>query len=81
MPSFLKNQRNFLIFSTLSVGIPCAVVFVWWLGKYVGISSSLLMVVIALGGGLLWGVLMWYFFVKGFLPSEHTGKKVNNKQR
>jgi hypothetical protein len=70
---YLKKKRNFLVFSVASVGIASAAILVWNFGRYVDIFFSLFLVAVGLGAGLLWGILMWEFVIKGVLPPDKRG--------
>lgn len=62
----LRSRRNFLIFSVCCWGLPMAVFSVWMVWTSWGIKSiafSIFVVLVALGGGCIWGVLMWGLFV------------------
>jgi hypothetical protein len=61
---YLRNRRNFLTFSLAIVGVPCALIYVWNFGKYGGAWFQVFLVVVGLGTGFFWGVLMWEWFVK-----------------
>ena len=69
---YLQNKRNFMTYWLISTGIPGAVGSVWWLGKYGGILFSLFLVIVAFAGAYLGGLLMWEFYVKGFLGIRGT---------
>ena len=59
---YLGSKRNFLIYSMISVGIPSASVLVWWFGHLGDMWFKLFMIVVALCGSLLWGLVMWQYF-------------------
>lgn len=59
---WLRNKRNFLLFSLIAVGLPAGVFLVWRFGHYGGVGFSVFLLGIALCGGLLWGVIMWEYF-------------------
>jgi len=63
---YLRIKRNFILFSLLSVGVPTGVAFIWQFGNYGGLIFASFLFVVGLCAGLLWGLLMWAFFVKGF---------------
>jgi hypothetical protein len=63
---FLRSKRNFLIFSLIGFGTPCAALFIWNFGAIGGVGFRVFLAVVAYAAGLLWGVLMWEFFVKNF---------------
>jgi hypothetical protein len=75
---YLRNKRNFLIFSVSVVGLPCAVFLVWRFGHYGDTWFKLFVFVIAVGGGLLWGVIMWEYF-KWLFPSLREERKSDDR--
>lgn len=67
-----------MIYSLATVGVPGAVGLIWMLGADGGLLFQLFLVFAAFLGATLWGILMWEFFVKGFLHSpgdETKGRK------
>ena len=70
---YLKKKRNFLIFSVVGMGIGSAAILVWNFGKQGDILFLLFLVALGLGAGLLWGLLMWKFLIKGMLPPDKRG--------
>lgn len=72
-----------MIYSLMGGGIPSAVGLVWWLGKYGNIWFSLFLVLVGFFAAFLWGLLMWEFFMKGFLNREarRASKNGNSTQQ
>ena len=62
----LQNERNFVTFSLISLGIPGAVGLVFGYSDYGGFGFWLFLVLVAFFGAYLWGLIMWHFFVKGY---------------
>jgi hypothetical protein len=67
---YLKRKRNFLVFSVVGMGTSSAAILVWNFGRHVDIFFSVILVAIGLGAGLLWGLLMWEFFIRHILPPD-----------
>lgn len=71
--TWLQRKPNFLVFSTLAIAVPLALTLFWVLGGYGGASLHAFVVAVALGAGLVWGLLMWEFFRRRF--PEWWGKE------
>jgi hypothetical protein len=65
---YMTKKRHFLVFSVLGMGISSAAILIWNFGRHGDIFFSLFLVAVGLGTGLLWGLLMWRFVIKGLLP-------------
>lgn len=76
---YLRNKRNFLTFSLICVGLPCAALLVWRFGHYGDVWFKLFVILVALGGGLLWGLIMWQYFAWKF-PSMRQGSGANESE-
>ena len=79
---FLKVKRNYMFFSTMAVGIPCALWFVWLFGSIPtgGFWWQLFLVFVAFAGAILGSLLMWEFFVKPLVSSfAHLREKSNGE--
>lgn len=66
----LKTKRGFLLCLIVVVGIGAALVLNWNLGQQGNIFLSLILTSVGLATGLLWGFLMWAFFVKHKLSPD-----------
>ena len=70
----LKNKRGFLIFSVLTMGTISAAALMLNFGKYGDIGYSVFLLILGYLTGLLWGILMWKFFVEPMLASRERDK-------
>jgi hypothetical protein len=70
----LRSKRNFVMFFVVAAGVPSAVVLVSWFGRYGDMWFRLLIIVLAIGGGAVTGLIMWEYF-KWLFPSLREEQK------
>jgi len=65
LPWKIRSKRNFLVSSTLAMGVPLSAFVLWltWGYQIRAFGFIVFVVLVCLLGGLLWGILMWRFFV------------------
>ena len=79
--SYLRNKRNFLLFSVIAIGLPNIALLETYLGHYSNFAFQLLLFVAAIGGGLLWGLLMWEYFKWKYPSLRNENECIKNAKK
>lgn len=67
----LRSQRNFMIYSVFGFGLLSAVLLLWRIEVLRSPGLAIFTVIVSLGGGYLWGILMWKFFARERMERLH----------
>jgi len=57
----LQSKRSFVFFSFWTFGLPFAVLLIWFLGKEGDFAQWIFLALLAFGGSLLYGHIVWPF--------------------
>jgi len=57
-----RNRRFFLACFTIAMGLPISAVDIWYLGRHVGVSFSVFIVIVSFLAALLGAYAMWKYF-------------------
>ena len=60
------NKQSAIWYSVSAFGVPMAVVVLWLFDGEGGPLVSVVLAVVALFGGYIFGLLMWHFFLKSY---------------
>ena len=76
---WLRNKRNFYVYSVITVGIPSWLGLVWLTWGYSNnpVGWILFSVVLGFGASLVWAFVMWQFFGHYF-GTKRTGANNDN---